>query len=83
MPGVQITNLLLNAENNLDLIIAKKVLENSLNLTKLLESLNDKGFLLSREDKNFVYKNLSNLDLITEYATSKKKICFATKTTAK
>lgn len=74
MSGVQMNNISLNPESKLDLIIAQKVLENQSNLTKLLESLNPQGFLLSREDTEFEYKYLPNLDLITEYTTSNEKL---------
>jgi fatty acid synthase len=74
IPGVKIEQFVLTPESNLLLIVATKLLQNSTSLKQVLNSLQPKGFVLTREEVEFEISDLDNIEVVTEYQTAKEKL---------
>jgi fatty acid synthase len=74
IPGVKIEQFVLTPESNLLLIVATKLLQNPTLLKQVLNSLQPKGFVLTREEVEFEISDLDHIKIVTEYQTAKEKL---------
>jgi fatty acid synthase len=72
--GVKIEQFVLTPESNLLLIVATKLLQNPTLLKQVLNSLQPKGFVLTREEVEFEISDLDHIKVVTEYQTAKEKL---------
>lgn len=74
IPGVKIEAATLSPSSSLLLVVATKLFQRPTLLNQVLSSLSDKGFALTREDKDFELQELDKITILTVHSMKNEKL---------